>query len=361
MIPKILIIGSTGKLGTKLLSYCFKNNISIFGATCFYNKKKINFQKKKYNIKNIFTLSIEIEKNNFINFIKENKIDLIYFLDYGSESLKYISVYLKHNTKSYLAIANKELIIAGGSLLIDKISKTQNTLIPLDSEHFSLLRSKLINSEVSKIFITASGGPFFFKKDIDLKKVNIKQVLNHPKWKMGINNTIDSSNFINKIFEIYEVSILYKIDINKINFLVSREAYIHSVVIFKDSTVSINCFDNNMLITLIKPLSFFYETKNISVKKKYLNTQYLKLNIFEDKRFMIYKHLNKMKKLPHYLQIKFLILNNISHRLYLKNELKYANIMNFITKNLFDKDKAVKLNTFDDILKYINTLNKYYE
>jgi len=361
MIPKILIIGSTGKLGSKLLSYCSKKNIPIFGATCFNNKKKITFQKKKYAIKNTFTLSKEIEKKNFVNFLKKNKINLIYFLDYGSESLNYVNTYLKNNSKSFIAIANKELIIAGGSLLVDMIKKTKNILIPLDSEHFSLLRSNIKNSEVSKIFITASGGPFFFKKKIDLKKVQLKQVLNHPKWVMGINNTIDSSNFINKIFEIYEVSILYKIDISKINFLVSKEAYIHSLVIFKDSTISINCFDNNMLITLIKPLSNFYKIKNIPVKKKYLDIHNLKLNIFEDKRFMIYKYLNKLKNLPHHLQIKFLILNNLSHKRYLKNELKYDNILSFITKNLFDKNNTVKLNTFDDILKYIKTITKYYE
>ena len=73
-----------------------------------------------------------------------------------------------------------------------------------------------------------------YYKDItnsnNLKKVNLPQVLSHPKWKMGINNSIDSSNFINKILEIYELSIIYNIDINKIDFLISKEAYIHSII-----------------------------------------------------------------------------------------------------------------------------------
>ena len=91
------------------------------------------------------------------------------------------------------------MIIAGGENLIDKINRSKNTLIPLDSEHFSLINTKINHKELKKIFITASGGPFYFKKKVNLEKVNLTQVLAHPKWKMGFNNSIDSSSFINKI------------------------------------------------------------------------------------------------------------------------------------------------------------------
>jgi 1-deoxy-D-xylulose-5-phosphate reductoisomerase len=81
-------------------------------------------------------------------------------------------------------------------------------LIPLDSEHFSLFNSNIKKSIIfEKIYITASGGPFYFKKNINLSKVTFKNVIAHPKWKMGVNNSIDSSNFINKFLEIYELSI----------------------------------------------------------------------------------------------------------------------------------------------------------
>ena len=74
---------------------------------------------------------------------------------------------------------------------------------------------------------------------------------------MGKNNLIDSSNFVNKILEIYELSYIYNIPLNKIDFLVSKEAYIHSIIHYKDNTLSFNCFLNDMIITLLKPLSFF--------------------------------------------------------------------------------------------------------
>ena len=70
-----------------------------------------------------------------------------------------------------------------------------------------------------------------------------KKVLSHPKWKMGKNNLIDSSNFINKILEIYELSYIYNIPLNKIDFLISKEAYIHSIIHYNDNTLSFNCFN----------------------------------------------------------------------------------------------------------------------
>ena len=192
--PKICIIGSTGKLGTSLLSFCNKKNINIFSITGYKNKKKLKLQRDRFDIKNSFLLSSKIENENFKSFLKTHKIDIIYFLDYGYESILYADIFLKNNKNSILAIANKEMIIAGGSLLVDKIYVSKNNLIPLDSEHFSICNLNIKNENLKKIYITASGGPFYFKKNINLNEVSKNKVLSHPKWKMGINNSIDSSN-----------------------------------------------------------------------------------------------------------------------------------------------------------------------
>jgi 1-deoxy-D-xylulose-5-phosphate reductoisomerase len=237
MKNNILILGSTGKLGTKLLDYCFRNNLQISAITCYSNTKKIQKQKIRYNIKNSFSLSIKESKTIFLDYLKNNKFSIVYFLDYGSYSLKYLNIVLNNNTKCILAIANKELLIAGGSILIKKINLTRNSLIPLDSEHFSLINANNKNNQIKKLYITASGGPFYFKKNLNLNNVTLNQVLAHPKWSMGINNSIDSSNFINKILEIYEMSSIYKIDLEKINFVISKEAFVHSIIIYKDNTI----------------------------------------------------------------------------------------------------------------------------
>jgi len=358
--PRILIIGGTGILGQKLISFCFKNKIEISAITGFQNKKKLNLLKQKYKINKTFLLNDNLEKNNFINYLNKNKFNIIYFLDYGSNSLIYAKYIIKNNINSYLAIANKEMIIAGGDFFIKQVYISKNIIVPLDSEHFSLFKLILKNKDIDKLYITASGGPFYFKKFINLNKVTFNQVVSHPKWKMGINNSIDSSNFINKLFEIYELSILYGIDISKINFLVSSEAYVHSLIVYNDTTVSLNCFNNDMITTLINPLFNFYDLKIKNNSKKYLNENNFKLEVFNDKRFKIYNNLNVLKSLSHNQQINFILLNNIAHKIYLDNKLNYNDIYNFIILNLLKDNKVVLLNSFKKILDYIKLKNYEY-
>ena len=226
-------------------------------------KKKILLQKNKFCIPNHFILSENTEVERFIIFLK-NKIDIIYFLDFGSFSLSYLDQFIKYNSRSIIAIANKEMIIAGGKPLINSIAKSKNQLIPLDSEHFSL-KNSFLNKDIKKIFITASGGPFYFSNKKSFNNVSFKDVLTHPKWKMGNNNLIDSSNFINKILEIYEVSIIYNIPISKIDFIISRQAFIHSIIFYNDGIISLNSFKNDMLLTLIYPLNGYFKLKKKNI------------------------------------------------------------------------------------------------
>ena len=362
MKNKILILGSTGKLGTKLLDYCLKNNLQISAITCYTNTKKIQKQKIKFNIKKSFCLSMREDELIFLNYLKKNKFNIVYFLDYGSYSLKYLNIILNNNTKCTLAIANKELLIAGGSLIFNMIKRTKNTLVPLDSEHFSLLNSNNNNNQISKLYISASGGPFYFKKNINLNNVTLKQVLSHPKWSMGKNNSIDSSNFINKILEIYEMSSIYQIDLKKINFVISKEAFVHSILIYKDNTISLNCFNNDMLLTLIKPLTVLYNSKQLSINSKnYFNLSNFKIEKFSDRRFKIFKYFKYLKTLDHSNQILFMILNNIAQKKYLKGNLKYNNIIDFIMKSIFTNQINNKLNTIDDVLKYIDLIYKTHD
>ena len=359
--PKILIIGSTGKLGSSLLKFCSKKKISIYAITGFKNKKKLNLQKNYYYIKNSFLLSNKIEEQNFNKFLTTSKIDIIYFLDYGCESILYADLFLKNNRHSIIAIANKEMIIAGGNLLINKIKKTKNTLIPLDSEHFSMHNFNINNKDIKKIFITASGGPFYFNKNINLNNVNKKNVLSHPKWKMGINNSIDSSNFVNKILEIYELSIIYKINLDKIDFLISSEAYVHSIIINNDNIININCFNNNMLITLTKPLEKFYSFLYESKHNIFLDQSKLKLEQFNDKRFKITKYLSILKKLSHSEQISFMILNNIAQKKYLSSKIEYNNIIDFTMNNLQKIKFKTDFISFNDTINYISNLKKNHD
>lgn len=357
---KILVIGSTGKLGSRLLNYCKINQIKIDTITSFKNEKLQKKHQVQLKIKNAFCLSKNDEVIKFKKFLKSQRFTLVYFLDFGCFSLAYLNLIIMYNSNTQICIANKEMIIAGGNLLVNKIKSSGNNLVPMDSEHFSMTNSNTNNNDIEKIYITASGGPFYFKKKINLSNVSLKKVLKHPKWDMGINNSIDSSNFINKILEILELSILFEVDLNKISFLVSKEAYVHSLILYKNSTVTINCFENNMMIPLISPLVQLFNSKKIKTNfKKNLEIKNFKLELMNDKRFEIVKYFDRIKKFSHFERIYFLLLNNRAHLLYLNNKIKYNNIINFIFKKIPKNiHKKKKLNTFNDIINYMDKIKK---
>ena len=361
MKPKILIIGSTGKLGSKLLKYSYSNNIKIFAATCFNNKNKLLSQKLKYKINKTFVLSNQNERFNFLKFLTK-QITLIYFLDFGSSSLIYLNHFLNHNHNSTIAIANKEMIIAGGKILMDKFKLTNTSFIPLDSEHFSLKNSFQNNNNIKKIYITASGGPFFYQKKLLLNKVSLQQVKAHPKWKMGLNNLIDSSNFVNKVLEIFELSYIYNVPLSKIDFLISKEAFIHSIVEYQDGICSLNTFKNDMLITLSHPLNNFLNNPPYISSKNYLfNFKNFQLDLKKDKRFILFKYYKKILNFNHLEQINFMLFNNIAQNLYLSGKISYSDVIPFSINRIKKIKKNHEFKSLTDIVKYINNFNQNYE
>ena len=355
---KILVIGSTGKLGSKLISYSYFRSIKISTATCYQNIKKLTKQKNQFDIKNIFKLSDDIDKNKFLNHISNSKFDIVYFLDFGSFSLAYIDILLKQNSYCLFAVANKEMLIAGGHLLQKKIIKSKNSFLPLDSEHFSLKYLNLNNKNINKIYITASGGPFYFKKSVNIKNVSVKQVISHPKWNMGINNSIDSSNFINKILEIFELSFIYGVDLKKIDFLVSKEALVHSIVIYNDNVITFNAFMNNMMIPLISPLKIM---NNLKINNNFIfNKNSFSLEKFNDKRFILKKYLKKIKTFNHSTQIEFMLLNNLAHKKYINGEIKYHDIIDFIFNNIFINKRKTNFRSINNILSFIKKTERKF-
>lgn len=138
-----------------------------------------------------------------------------------------------------IALANKETLVTAGSLFMDAIKKSDVRLLPVDSEHCAIFQSLKSgrHSEVRKILLTASGGPFFGKERKELKNVRKEQALKHPNWSMGAKITIDSATLMNKGLEVLEAHWLFNVDIDNIKVVVQRESIIHSMVEFNDKSV----------------------------------------------------------------------------------------------------------------------------
>ena len=158
------------------------------------------------------------------------------------------------------------------------------------------------------------------------------------------------------------MSSIYGIDLEKINFVISKEAFIHSVIFYKDNTITLNCFKNNMLLALIKPLTTQYKSKELIINSKnYFNIDNFKIEKFSDTRFKIIKHYKNLKSFDQPKQILFMILNNIAQKKYLNGIIKYNNIIDFIMKSISIKKINVKLNTIDDILRYIDLIYRTHD
>ena len=139
-----------------------------------------------------------------------------------------------------IALANKETLVAGGQIVMNKAKEKGVQILPVDSEHsaiFQCLQGKPSNKALKKLILTASGGPFFGKTRDELKNVTVKDALKHPNWSMGAKITVDSATMMNKGLEVIEAAWLFGVSPSKIDVVVHRESIIHSAVEYDDNAV----------------------------------------------------------------------------------------------------------------------------
>ena len=138
-----------------------------------------------------------------------------------------------------IALANKETLVTGGELVMEKVREKGVALLPIDSEHsaiFQCLQGKGPN-EIGKILLTASGGPFRGRKYEELRDVTLEQTLAHPNWDMGQKITVDSATMMNKGFEIMEAVHLFGMPQEKVEVVVHPQSIVHSMIAFEDGAV----------------------------------------------------------------------------------------------------------------------------
>jgi len=138
-----------------------------------------------------------------------------------------------------VALANKETLVIAGDIVMSRARERGVEILPVDSEHSAIFQSMLSGkrSEVKRLLLTASGGPFYGKSKAELSLVTLEDTLRHPTWKMGRKITVDSATLMNKGFEIIEAAHLFGITSDKIEVVVHRESIMHSAVEYIDNTV----------------------------------------------------------------------------------------------------------------------------
>ena len=141
--------------------------------------------------------------------------------------------------KKRLSLANKESLVIAGDIIMSEAKRCGAELIPIDSEHSAIFQSLKAGrpSEIRRIILTASGGPFFGKSSEELSRVTLSDALRHPNWKMGKKITVDSATLMNKGFEIIEASHLFGVSAENIEVVIHRESILHSAVEYIDNTI----------------------------------------------------------------------------------------------------------------------------
>ena len=317
MKKTISILGSTGSVGLSTLSIIDKKKkffkVKILSAN--KNYKLIANQIIKYKptffiitnyqiflkIKNKFSNNKTIILNKF-QFNSSNKSDISVIAIPGIAGLEPTISMIKMSKK--VLLANKEAIICGWSLIRNIARKYKTKIVPVDSEHYSIF--KLIEnhklSEIKKIYITASGGPFLNYKPEQFKKIKIEDALRHPKWKMGKKVTIDSATLMNKMLELIEAQKLFNISDNKIDILVHPESLVHAIVEFNNGLIKFIYHETSMIIPLANAIfegklniSEFYKTKD---KKFVSNIKNLVFKLVDKKTFPIIKLKKRLNEHP---------------------------------------------------------------
>ena len=361
-MKKIIILGSTGSIGKQTLDI-LKKDKKNFKVVLLSTDKNIDLllkQIKTFNVKNVVVSNkkkYEILKKKLknINILPDfrdvekrirGKADYAMSAISGLEGLNPTLKIIKKTKR--IAIANKESIICGWELIQKEIKKFRTEFIPVDSEHFSIwsVIKDYDKSNIEKIILTASGGPFLNKKIKN--NIKIKDAINHPNWQMGKKISVDSATLMNKIFEIIEAKKIFDIDLKKFDILIHPNSYIHAIVKLKNGLIKIIAHDTNMQIPISNSIYIgnssnkFLKSKNIDLK--ILNSP--KLQNVNIKKFPVIKLLGRMSKKNTLFDTVLVSINDELVSLFLKDKINFldisSKICHLINLPLFTKYKLQK-------------------
>ena len=357
MKKKIAILGSTGSIGKCLINILQKDkkNFEIVLLTANENTKELLQQVKIFNVKNIIIINNKKFENTkkilrnkniniYNNFDSINKIFNKKKIDYtmnavsGLDGLKPTLNIIKFTKK--IAIANKESIICGWSLIKTKLKRYKTKFIPIDSEHFSIwsLINEAKDHNIEKVFITASGGPFNNYPLNRFKSITPEDALKHPNWKMGKKITIDSSTMMNKIFEIIEAKKIFNFDYKKLSILVHPKSYVHAIVKFSNGLTKMLIHDTNMIIPIFNSLYPNYKKKIKSNKLNLSIMNNLDFKELDKIKFPVAKILNLLPNNDSLFETVIVSANDILVKKFLNKEIKFLDISKLMLKIINNKE-----------------------
>lgn len=277
---KISILGSTGSIGTQTLEVVENlKDIKVCAITGNHNIDLLEKQTRKFQPELVAVMD---EKNAKV--LKGRLADMDISVVSGMDGLVEAATYegvdtvvtsvvgnvgLKPTFEAIragknIALANKETLVSAGQLVMDLAKKHNIHIYPVDSEHSAIFQSLQGNEDnpISRILLTASGGPFRGKKREELLNVTAADALKHPNWSMGNKITIDSATLMNKGLEVMEAKWLFGVDVDQIEVLVHPQSMVHSAVEFEDGAIMAQMGEPDMRVPIQYALTYPKRVKN---------------------------------------------------------------------------------------------------
>jgi len=365
---KIIILGSTGSIGTQALEVLQqrKDSFSVEALTAGENAELLVQQAKAFKpkvvvianeqkyafVRQALDLSIEVLAGaKALEEVVQRQADMVLTAMVGYAGL--VPTVKAIESGKDIALANKETLVVAGDL-ITKLAKQYGVqIVPVDSEHSAIFQSIVgeTHNEIEKIYLTASGGPFR-GQDLDfLQNVSKAQALKHPNWSMGAKITIDSASLMNKGLEVIEAKWLFNLNPSQIDVIVHPQSIIHSIVQFADGSMKAQMGLPDMKLPILYALG--YPKRIISDFPRFNFMDYPQLT-FEKPNTKVFRNLqiayNALEKggnMPCVLNAA----NEVVVEAFLNDKIRFLDMPNIIEKTL----DRVEFKTNLTLQQYIET------
>lgn len=375
-MKRIAILGSTGSIGTQTLEVVQSNpELQVVALAAGSSVDKLEEQIRQFNPRIAGMWSEEAAAE-----LKGRVADLPVKIVSGMEGLLEIAILPEAQVLvtaivgmigirptiaaieagKDIALANKETLVTAGHIIMPLAKKHGVSILPVDSEHSAIFQS--MNGEpsqrISKILLTASGGPFRGKKREELENVQVEDALKHPNWSMGRKITIDSSTLVNKGLEVIEAKWLFNVDVDRIQVVVHPQSIIHSMVEYVDGAVIAQLGTPDMKLPIQYAL-FYPDRKSMDGKK--LNFYELGQLTFEKPDTDTFGGLSlayKAAMVGGSMPTVYNAANEKAVGLFLERRISYLQITDLIAQSM-EQHKVIENPSVDEILQTENAVHEY--
>ena len=376
MKKNVFVMGSTGSIGVQSLDVISKSNShKVIGLSCYSNSELLLDQIKEHQPKMVAIDKIDsshelfnyCHHNNIKVYNGENSsskipfqnIDLAINAIVGTSGLKPTVELIKNGID--IALSNKESLVLGGHFIMPLAKKNNVKIIPVDSEHsaiFQCLHGES-HSDLKKIILTGSGGPFLEKPLSEFDLIAPAQALKHPNWNMGKKISIDSATMMNKALELVEALWLFDIDIEQIEITIHPQSIIHSMVEFIDGSYKAHLGTPDMKVPIQYALTY-PARKTLAIDSLDLSDLSLAFQSPDYKRYPILGLVHELIKLGGNRVAVMSIANDYIVQKFLDEKISFNQIF-ILTKEVVSEFGSDDLPSLEDLLILDENIKLYLE